>query len=738
MIVKIKILFILLIEILLFEAKSQMTLTMSSTQNSKCDGFGCNYSGPSILINEVMIAPLFGNGSIFGIMPGSPSTSPEGEWIELYNPDKCKSVDISCYLLGNNAPSDIINAPGGYVIPENTIVPPNGFCVIRGRNATPVASNLLVQNGGKTVEIIVDVPRVCIGGGTRLWFPDNGGWFAFYNKQGVVQDAISWNIITNSCMSCEPCNPGGCIYSGSLASYDAIPVTKKNYISNNPPIFGFSYHRMPDGGNWEFNNPTNPTQGDCNGTCIIMPPITCNGTATVTVQGGTPPYTYSWSQGYMQTTNICTGLCEGICSVTVTDANGISATSSIMVNLVNFDAQINIISPIKCFNESNGVASAIAVGGTSPYSYLWNTNPINSNQTISGLSVGNYMVNITDSNGCIDSASVTLTQPSILIAQTELINPIKCFNESNGIVNSIVTGGTLPYSYLWNTNPINTNQTASNLPSGNYMIMVTDANGCKDSSSISLYQPPEIIVNINSNNVTCKNYCNGSIQIEILGGILPYNCNINGTPYTNYNIISNLCDGIYIVSIIDSNQCLKTNNVNINFENYVNASFNFTPNTGFSPLTCSFQNTSINGQHFLWDFGNGDKSVIENPIYTFENDGNYNLLFIVTSPEGCIDSANATIIVLLPLEVNIPNVFTPNCDGVNELFFPNINLSVDDYFFTIYNRWGILVFESKNQYEKWDGKHLGADAAQGVYYYILNLSKYNQAKELRGSVTLMR
>jgi len=154
--------------------KSQITLTMSSTQNTKCDGFGCNYNGASILINEVMLSPLSGDGSIYGSMPGDP-TPREGEWIELYNPNKCNSIDISCYFLGNNAPSgNGENSSGGYLIPENTIVPPNGFCVVRGSNATPVPSGFLVQNGGKTIEIIVSTPNVCLGGGERLWFPNAG------------------------------------------------------------------------------------------------------------------------------------------------------------------------------------------------------------------------------------------------------------------------------------------------------------------------------------------------------------------------------------------------------------------------------------------------------------------------------------------------------------------------------------------------------------------------------------
>src|SRR5690606_7844019 len=127
----------------------QLGANFETTENTNCDGAPCNYSGPSILINELMLSPSVNDGSMWG-----GTSSQGGEWIELYNPNICESVDISCFYLGNNA-KDGEHHPGGYVIPPGTIVPAAGFALIRGVNAAAVPSNLLVENGGNVVELIV-------------------------------------------------------------------------------------------------------------------------------------------------------------------------------------------------------------------------------------------------------------------------------------------------------------------------------------------------------------------------------------------------------------------------------------------------------------------------------------------------------------------------------------------------------------------------------------------------------
>src|SRR6056297_2613328 len=262
----------------------QFTADLSTTENNNCNGTHCDYDGPSILINELMMSPNSFDGSLFGGL-----ATQAGEWIELYNPDICDSIDISCYYLGNNT-NDGGVYPGGYVIPPGTVVPPSGFAMIRGVNAAPVPVELLVENGGNVVELVVDGDGVCIGGGTRLWFPNAGGWFAFYDNNGVPQDAVSWanqsNIDQNPCVPALP----GCSYGGTLPNYEDFPNDRKEYILDVSAADhqGESLRRIPDGGDW--SGPGNPTYAICNDACIDAEFLICNGTATAEPQGGVAPY----------------------------------------------------------------------------------------------------------------------------------------------------------------------------------------------------------------------------------------------------------------------------------------------------------------------------------------------------------------------------------------------------------------------------------------------------------------
>ncbi|MFV8340759.1 SprB repeat-containing protein, partial [Flavobacterium sp. LB3P21] len=160
------------------------------------------------------------------------------------------------------------------------------------------------------------------------------------------------------------------------------------------------------------------------------------------------------------------------------------------------------------FGGNNGAATASATGGTTSYSYSWNTSPVQTTATASGLIAGTYTVTVTDAKGCIDTETVTITEPAAaLVATIGTPTNVSCFGGNNGAATASATGGTTSYSYSWNTSPVQTTATASGLIAGTYTVTVTDAKGCIDTESVTIIDgdgnPPVISQLPNETTINC-------------------------------------------------------------------------------------------------------------------------------------------------------------------------------------------------------------------------------------------
>src|SRR5690625_13270 len=386
--------------LLSFHLFSQLQGTFTTTINTICNGNICEYEGPSILINEIQVSPSSGDGSLSGQSNG-------GEWIELYNPNICEPVDISCYYLGNH----IDGYGAGFQLPAGTVVPPAGFCLVRGENAPAVPANLKVENGGNVVEIVVPInitgDGVCVAGGGRLWFPNAGGWFAFYDNNGVPQDAISWG--NNNGVTGTPCVPDiSSCNTGvtSLTSYDNIPADRKNYIyTGTVPVGNTTIRRMPDGGAWATNQKATATLGDCNDVCAQVGLSSCDGVATINVTGGSGNYSYQWNDSQGQLTQTATALCEGLYEVIVTDLDdGTSETFTIQIDELEITYTSSSTSTL-C-GDDNGTITLAGADGAAPYSYsIDNGDNYQADHEFSNLASGTYNIVVEDDNGCTVSGT---------------------------------------------------------------------------------------------------------------------------------------------------------------------------------------------------------------------------------------------------------------------------------------------------------------------------------------------
>ncbi len=289
-----------------------------------------------------------------------------------------------------------------------------------------------------------------------------------------------------------------------------------------------------------------------------------DGTATAIVTGGTGTYTYSWSTFPVQTSATATGLIAGSYTVTVTDANSCVESQTITISQpVVLDATSSQIN-VSCFAGSNGSATVLVTGGTAPYLYSWDTIPVQNLAAATGLIAGNYNVTITDSKGCSKILPVTITQPTAILdssisAQTD----VACFGSSDGSATVLATGGTTPYSYLWNTSPVQTLATATGLAAGIHNVIITDANGCTKNQSVTIQSATGIISSATSTNLTCFGGNNGTATATASGGSGTLTYSWNTIPVQNTAAISGLPAGTYTVTIADASSCSKTEQVTI-------------------------------------------------------------------------------------------------------------------------------------------------------------------------------
>ncbi len=280
-----------------------------------------------------------------------------------------------------------------------------------------------------------------------------------------------------------------------------------------------------------------------------------SGSITTTLTGGTAPYSYEWDNDTTLDTINLSHASAGMHVLTVKDSTNCVVTDTAYVSQptpISFT-----FSPfnLTCYNSGNGVIDVVASGGTPPYSYSWNTTPPQAITLIKYLSAGTYTVTVTDSNNCIVSDSVTLTQPPLLSDSTQKTDLI-CYGRHNGRGEVFPFGGVPPYHITW-INPAVTGNIDSTLTGGANPVSISDANGCYALDTIKISQPPAIVITITQTPDTGG--CTGTATALVTGGTGAYTYLWNTGATTT--AIANLCPIKYTLHITDSNNCTATDSV---------------------------------------------------------------------------------------------------------------------------------------------------------------------------------
>jgi gliding motility-associated-like protein len=381
-----------------------------------------------------------------------------------------------------------------------------------------------------------------------------------------------------------------------------------------------------------------------------------NGTASTVVNGGAIPYTYAWLPGG-QTTASLSSLTAGTYTVTVTDNNGCSATAFATVAqpnplIVTFGPNTNV----SCFGGNDAAATANGSGGTPAYSFNWMPGSI-SGASATNLLAGTYTVTLTDNNTCQATGTLTITQPTAALAITGTVTNVSCSAGSDGSVASTVTGGTAPYSYLWNPGG-QTGTTASNLANGSYTLTVTDNNNCVVSSTFAITEPAPLTLTLTPSPANCFGTSSGSVSSTVNGGTIPYNYAWSPGGATGSSI-SGLPAGTYSLTVTDNLGCIVANSATVTEPTILFVS------TSATNETCNYLNngtataTASGGTmpyNYSWAPGGATTSSISS-----QSSGSYTVT--VTDNRGCI--ANSVISITEPAAINITfiNQVNASCFG---------------------------------------------------------------------------
>lgn len=450
-----------------------------------------------------------------------------------------------------------------------------------------------------------------------------------------------------------------------------------------------------------------------------------------------------WSNGLTNDTLVTTQ--SGTFTLTYTDNNGCIATSAAVsvTALPQIVLTVNNVQNADC-GATNGTATANVIGGSGSFAYNWDSNPVQTTATATNLGPGVYTLTVTDLQNptCFVSQLVTIgggIVPSVSTSPSGII--AICPNKP---VPVSVTGGS---SYVWLKDgvPFGTGPIQLIGQTGNYQVIGFNTANCSDTSAIltvGLSEEPKVNIFALTQTEVCPEQ-----QVTLLASANTgdYMWFKNDEPIIGAatDTITVSQSGFY--NVVVSNNCGADTSAYI--EVFVHpkpiAGFVYNPMPAMVNDTVIFTDQSLHGATWTWDFGDGvGTSLLQNPVYIYNDTGVYYVHVLIKDDIGCSDTVTQPVVIEGNATVEsdfIPNVFTPNGDNIYDTWEVNYG----DYTMErteVYDRWGNLMFRTREKGIGWDGTtRAGGKAVEGVYYYVIRLKNYqNRPIVKKGTITLMR
>ena len=412
---------------------------------------------------------------------------------------------------------------------------------------------------------------------------------------------------------------------------------------------------------------TEITEPDVLTTSLTAGTISCNGETTDitnTVEGGTPDYSYYWTDDTHNQNH--EGVSAGNYTVTVQDANGCSATSSIAISQPDALTTTLSAGTISCHGETVNVTNTVA-GGTTPYQFAWSNSA--TSQSLTGVGGGAYSVTVTDANGCTASATITVTEPDQLTSSLSA-GEIGCNGGIANITNT-VNGGTEPITYEW-SNGSNT-QGLTGVGAGEYTVTVRDNNGCSVVQSATISQPDALTASLTAGTINCNGETT-DITSAVNGGTQNYSYAWSNGETTND--LTGVGAGNYSVTVSDANSCTASAITTVSAPDVLTVSIS--GSTSVCENTTSTLTANVQGgttdYTYLWSYNNSTTVSITTPQLTTATE--YSVT--VTDANNCSATAGVTVVIGDTPGISITEV-QAICVGGNTILQANIYNAGDNY-----------------------------------------------------------
>lgn len=492
----------------------------------------------------------------------------------------------------------------------------------------------------------------------------------------------------------------------------------------------------------ETGTPPNPVYAG-NGTYDVFAltdTLLCGGALTLDVSFYTGNYVTNWNTG--STADAITVTEPGTYIVSL-PGYCIQLIDTVVVLdcclLGTVEAEVTTIS---CAGANDGALSVSPLG-TGAYTFAWNTVPPQATPSLIGLAPGTYTLSLTSAAGCDTALTFTLSEPQPLSVDVFGFSPICA--QTAGLGTALTTGGTGPVDIEWNTGGSGIEIPYTFTASGPLIATVTDANGCtaSDTLLVQVEQAPSSAFTLSTDTVCAG----GEVVLTVAAAdadALSWTLGSAGPASGEQVAVSYTTPGNEVLTLvaIGPNGCASAP---------TSATLRVAPRPEVElltePVPCErafrVQQTVSNADACtLWlDGGLVDASCRTGLLLDVPDEGDYELVLVASNNEGCSDTVARTVTIQDTPGLFVPNAFTPDADGINDLFTVAPGAFVREGLLLIFDRWGQELFTSADLANGWDGTAGGTPVPDGIYAYLLRASDPctpSKQVELRGHVTLLR